>query len=56
MFITLLIVTFVIALAVSFIVVLFFAGSINNILGRIISDRISRAWSKYLKFANLVTR
>ena len=55
MFITLLIVTFVIALAVSFIVVLFFAGSINNILGRIISDRISRAWSKYLKFAIYIT-
>ncbi len=55
MFITLLIITFVIALAVSSIVVLIFAGPINAILARIISDQISRAWSKYLKFAIYVT-
>jgi len=55
MFITLLIITFVIALAVSSVVVLIFAGPINAILARIISDQISRAWSKYLKFAIYVT-
>ena len=55
MFITLLIVTFVIALVVSSVVVLIFARPINAILARVISDQISRAWSKYLKFAIYVT-
>jgi len=55
MFITLLIVTFLIALSVSTIVVLVFTKPINNILVRIISDEISRAWSKYLKFAIYIT-
>jgi len=55
MFITLLIVTFVIAFVVSSIVVLIFNRSINNILIRIISDQISRAWSMYLKFAIYIT-
>jgi len=55
MFITLLIVTFLIALVVSTIVVLVFAKPINNILDRIIVDKISRAWSKYLKFAIYIT-
>lgn len=55
MFITLLIITFVIALVVSSIVVLIFAKPINAILARIISDQIGRAWSKYLKFAIYVT-
>jgi hypothetical protein len=55
MFITLLITTFAIAFVVSTIVVLLFAKQINKILDRIISDKISRAWSKYLKFAIYVT-
>ncbi len=55
MFITLLIVTFGIAFVVSSIVVLVFAKPIDKILVRIISDEISRAWSKYLKFAIYVT-
>jgi hypothetical protein len=55
MFITLLVTTFVIAFIVSTIVVLLFARPINKILDRIISDQISRAWSKYLKFAIYVT-
>lgn len=55
MFITLLITTFIIAFVVSSIVVLLFARPINQILDRIISDQISRAWSKYLKFAIYVT-
>ena len=55
MFITLLIVTFVIALVVSSIVVLMFNKPLDKILVRIISDEISRAWLKYLKFAIYVT-
>lgn len=55
MFITLLVTTFIIAFIVSTIVVLLFARPINKILDRIISDQISRAWSKYLKFAIYVT-
>lgn len=55
MFITLLVATFLIAFVVSTIVVLFFSSPINKILDRIISDKISSAWSKYLKFAIYVT-
>jgi hypothetical protein len=55
MFITLLAATFVIAFVVSTIVVLFFSRPLDNILDRIISDQISKAWSKYLKFAIYVT-
>ena len=55
MFITLLIVTFVIAFVVSSIVVLVFGRPINNILTRIIADKISTAWSRYLKFAIYIT-
>jgi Mg2+/Co2+ transporter CorB len=55
MFITLLIVTFAIAFAVSSIVVLIFSKPLDKILARIISDEISRAWLKYLKFAIYVT-
>lgn len=51
MFITLLIVTFLIALAVSFIIARVFSSPINNILKRIIADEISLAWAQYLKFA-----
>ena len=55
MFTTLLIATFIIAFVVSTVVVLLFAGPISKILNRIISDKISSAWSKYLKFAIYVT-
>jgi len=55
MFITLLIVTFVIAFAVSTLVANFFRQPIDKILGRIITDEISKAWSKYLLFAIYVT-
>lgn len=51
MFITLLAVTFIISFLVSGIVVLMFARPIDGILQRIISDPISRAWVKYVKFA-----
>lgn len=55
MFITLLVTTFIIAFVVSTVVVLLFSSPINKILDRIISDKISVAWSKYLKFAIYVT-
>ena len=55
MFITLLVATFIISFAVSTIVVLFFSRPLDKILDRIISDQISGAWSKYLKFAIYVT-
>ena len=51
MFVILLAVTFVIALVVSSIVVLMFAKPIDGILQLIISDPISQAWTKYVKFA-----
>ncbi len=51
MFITLLIVTFVIAFAVSLITVFIFKKPLNRILQRIIDDEISLVWSKYLIFA-----
>ena len=51
MFITLLAVTFMIAVLVSFIVARMFAQPISGILNRIITDDISAAWLKYLKFA-----
>ncbi len=55
MFITLLIVTFAIAIAVSSIIVRVFKKPIDKILVRIISDEISKAWSKYLMFAIYIT-
>jgi len=51
MFITLLAVTFVISALVSTIVVATFAKPIDGILQRVISDPISQAWVKYVKFA-----
>ena len=55
MFITLLVVTFAIALVVSTIVVLVFKKPVDKILTRIIADQISIAWSKYLVFAIYIT-
>lgn len=51
MFITLLLVTFVIALAVSALVARFFQEPIERILDRIVEKDLSYAWTKYLKFA-----
>ncbi|MEW6382061.1 MAG: hypothetical protein AB1611_21000 [bacterium] len=51
MFVTLLAVTFFIALLVSFIVARMFTGPVDNILRRIIAEEIRGAWLKYLKFA-----
>ncbi|MGE5362863.1 MAG: hypothetical protein ACM3SM_01950 [Bacteroidota bacterium] len=54
MFLSLLIVTFIIAFGVSFIVVKLFDASVEKILARIIRDDISLAWNRYLKFAIIV--
>lgn len=54
MFLALLLITLLIALAVSLLVARTFSGPIDRILKRIIADEISDAWLKYLKFAILV--
>lgn len=54
MFIALLVVTFVLAFAVSFLMAKIFESSISKILPKIIKDEISAAWEKYLKFALIV--
>ncbi len=54
MFITLLVVTFFLALVVSLVAVTFFDSPIRKILTRIIADEISLAWAKYLRFAVIV--
>ena len=51
MFLTLLIVTFVISTIVSVIVARAFSKPIDQILARIIADQISVAWRRYLIFA-----
>ena len=51
MFITLLVVTFVISFSVCFILVKIFNKPLGNILARLIEEAISGAWLKYLKFA-----
>ncbi len=53
MFLTLLVVTFVISLTVSFLVVQLFRSAIGNILERILSDPISVAWVRYLPLRHL---
>jgi hypothetical protein len=53
-FSTLLLVTFVVALAVSIAMALVFSRPIKGILDRIIADAISAAWFRYLNFAILV--
>lgn len=54
MFISLLVVTFIIALLVAAAVARIFDGSIRKIMDRIIRDEISGAWHRYLKFAIIV--
>lgn len=51
MFLTLLLVTFLIALGVSALVARLFRDPVEGILRRLISDPISAAWVRYLKFA-----
>lgn len=54
MFFSLLIATFLIALVVSVAVVKAFSRPVRGILDRIIDDRISGAWHRYITFAALV--
>jgi hypothetical protein len=54
MFISLLAVTFAVALGVSLAVSQLFAGSIRRILDRIIQEDISAGWLKYIRFAIIV--
>jgi hypothetical protein len=54
MFITLLLVTFVVSVLVALVVARMFAKPIDSILKRIIADEISVAWLRYMKFAILV--
>ncbi len=54
MFISLLAVTFAVALGVSLTVSSLFAGSIRKILDRIIQEDISAGWLKYIRFAIVV--
>jgi hypothetical protein len=54
MFLILLLVTLLLAVAVSALVVRMFSQPLERILKRIITDDISLAWLKYLKFAILV--
>ena len=51
MFLSLLVVTFAIALLVSFVVATLFSGSIRRILERIVSPDLAGAWHRYLVFA-----
>lgn len=54
MFLLLLLVTLIIAAAVSVAVARAFSKPLDSILKRIIADEISMAWLKYMKFAILV--
>ncbi len=54
MFFALLAVTFLLAAAVSFIVVRSFKGPVSTIFRRIIQDPVSSVWERYITFAGLV--
>ncbi len=54
MFSTLLVVTFVVAATVSFGIVIAFRKPIRLIFDRVIQDKISDVWKKYITFAALV--
>ena len=51
MFMSLLIVTFVVAALTSFLITRLFGRSIARILGRIVAEELSSAWTRYLTFA-----
>ena len=54
MFVTLLIVTLLIALATSLLVMRLFDRMIRKILDRLVSAELSEAWNRYLSFAVVV--
>lgn len=51
MFVSLLIITFVVAALTSFLITRLFGRSIARILGRIVTEELSSAWTRYLTFA-----
>ncbi|WP_234572411.1 hypothetical protein [Rhodohalobacter sp. 614A] len=51
MFVTLLVITFLISVIVCYIIVRVFKKSLESILNRLIEESISRAWLRYLQFA-----
>jgi len=51
MFLTLLLVTFVIAAIVSFVVARLFDRPLRQVLGRLVADDLSAAWHRYIVFA-----
>jgi len=51
MVLSLLMVTFLIAVAVSFGVAMLFRGSLRTILNRILSPELAGAWNRYITFA-----
>ncbi len=55
MIVILLIATFIIAFVVASIVVLVFTKPIDGILGRIIPEEISSAWSRYLSSPSMLS-
>lgn len=54
MFLALLLVTLLASVAVSAIVARLFSKSVDQILARIVADEVSRAWTKYITFAEYV--
>lgn len=51
MFLSLLLVTFLVSLLVCFVVAQLFAKPVDGVLEKIVADDIAYAWTKYLKFA-----
>ena len=51
MFLSLLVITFLVSLLVCFIVSRLFAKPVDGVLEKIVADDIAYAWTKYLKFA-----
>ena len=51
MIITLLVTTFIVAVAVTALVAFFFGKPINEILKRVVPPDLSYAWTRYLRFA-----
>lgn len=54
LFLLLLTVSLVVAIATTALVLLFFRGSISGILGRIVAEPVAAAWRRYVSFALLV--
>jgi hypothetical protein len=54
MFVTLLVITFVIALTTSTLVAFLFRRPIAKILGRLVTDELAPTWERYILFATYV--